>query len=175
MVDLVKLEKLAKAATPGPWIVMDGIHSLWIDAPEKKQHVADVFRHIKNQPTGFPNAAYIAAMHPDKAIELLDKINAQADKIDAQADEITALRAKVKSQAEAWDDLLKASTDNNGVEQQAFEDWAQDNNYDMHQHPLHWLFLNPKTDAARQGWKGAMGHVKEQIKARRAAQEASDE
>jgi hypothetical protein len=38
----------------------------------------------------------------------------------------------------------------------AFEKWAADNRYDMQTHPLHWLFLNERTNAARQGWKAAL-------------------
>lgn len=82
-----ELRKLAEAATPGPWVTMDGVHSLWIDAPEKGQHIADVFRHIKNQPNGFPNAAFIAAANPTAVLALLD--------------ELTALRAKVKALEDA--------------------------------------------------------------------------
>jgi hypothetical protein len=38
-------------------------------------------------------------------------------------------------------------------EQKAFEDWAKSNNYDMKEHPIHYLFLDPKTYSARSGWK----------------------
>lgn len=38
----------------------------------------------------------------------------------------------------------------------AFEAWAQDRGYDMTTHSLHWLFLNERTNAARQGWKNAL-------------------
>lgn len=55
----------------------------------------------------------------------------------------------------------KASTDEQGPsptvsEQEAFEAWAQENGYDMSTHPLHWLFLDEKTYAARQGWKAGL-------------------
>lgn len=43
-----------------------------------------------------------------------------------------------------------------GKEQDAFEAWAASEMYDMTQHPLHWLFLDPRTYAARQGWKAAI-------------------
>lgn len=43
-----------------------------------------------------------------------------------------------------------------GKEQEAFEAWAKAERMDMSQHPLHYLFLNSRTDAARQGWKGAI-------------------
>lgn len=45
-----------------------------------------------------------------------------------------------------------------GIEQDAFETWAKSQHYNMDQHPLHWLFLNEKTNAARQGWKAGLEH-----------------
>lgn len=45
-------------------------------------------------------------------------------------------------------------------EQAAFEAWAKESRYEMDQHPLHYLFLDPKTDAARQGWKAAMAFMR---------------
>ncbi|CDY79431.1 hypothetical protein BGLT_02212 [Caballeronia glathei] len=50
-----------------------------------------------------------------------------------------------------------------GKEQNEFEAWAQEANYDMSQHPLHWLFLNERTHAARQGWKAALRYVERAI------------
>jgi hypothetical protein len=38
----------------------------------------------------------------------------------------------------------------------AFEKWARAERYDMTTHPLHWLFLDAKTYAARQGWKAGL-------------------
>lgn len=43
-----------------------------------------------------------------------------------------------------------------GKEQDAFEAWATGEKFDMQCHPLHWLFLNGETYAARQGWKAAI-------------------
>lgn len=37
-----------------------------------------------------------------------------------------------------------------------FVRWAVKSGYDMTSHPLHFLFLNEKTDAARAGWKAAI-------------------
>ncbi len=42
----------------------------------------------------------------------------------------------------------------------AFVRWAEPNGYDMTSHPLHFLFLNEKTSAARAGWKAAVDHYK---------------
>ncbi|MCK2149470.1 hypothetical protein MYE70_10370 [Marinobacter alexandrii] len=47
-----------------------------------------------------------------------------------------------------------------GKEQYAFEDFAKSQNMDMHEHPLHYLFLNPETDAARKGWKAAIEYCR---------------
>lgn len=61
--------------------------------------------------------------------------------------------------------LLAAMTDCGGGEQPAFEAWAKSQGYDMSEHPLHWLFLDPKTYAARQGWKGALEYMRAAEKA----------
>jgi hypothetical protein len=45
-------------------------------------------------------------------------------------------------------------------EQRAFERWAEARSYDMRQHPLHYLFLSAKTDAARQGWKAGRNYAR---------------
>lgn len=58
--------------------------------------------------------------------------------------------------SEARDALPK---DNDGKEQDAFEEWAKSEGFDMVQHPLHWLFLNERTNAARKGWRGALAYV----------------
>lgn len=42
------------------------------------------------------------------------------------------------------------------AESPAFEAHAKSAGLDMQQHPLHYLFLNPKTYAARQAWKAAL-------------------
>jgi hypothetical protein len=46
-----------------------------------------------------------------------------------------------------------------GIEQGAFEEWAKARRFDMTEHPLHYLFLDEKTDAARQGWKAGLEHA----------------
>lgn len=50
--------------------------------------------------------------------------------------------------------------DCDGKEQPAFEAWAKSQRYDMHEHPLHYLFMDPKTAAARAGWKAALAYVR---------------
>lgn len=45
-------------------------------------------------------------------------------------------------------------------EQAAFEEWATESRYEMHQHPLHYLFVDKQTNAARQGWKAALAFVR---------------
>lgn len=55
------------------------------------------------------------------------------------------------------------SQDSNHQEQRAFEAWASSHGYVMHEHPLHYLFMDPKTDAARQGWKAALQYARKQF------------
>jgi hypothetical protein len=45
-------------------------------------------------------------------------------------------------------------------EQLKFEEWAAKNCYDMREHPLHYLFLDNRTYAARQGWKAALEYAR---------------
>ena len=49
-----------------------------------------------------------------------------------------------------------------GKEQHAFEDLAKGMGLDMTEHPLHYLFLNEKTYAARQAWKAAIRYCRSQ-------------
>ena len=53
--------------------------------------------------------------------------------------------------------------DNDGIEQDAFEEWAEAEGYDTQQHPLHFLFLNARTDAAREGWRAGLRHAHDRI------------
>jgi hypothetical protein len=53
--------------------------------------------------------------------------------------------------------------DNDGIEQDAFEEWAAKERFSMEQHPLHWLFLDRETSAARRGWRGALQHANKRI------------
>lgn len=50
-----------------------------------------------------------------------------------------------------------------GKEQLAFEAWAVSQRYDMHEHPLHYIFMDPKTSAARLGWNAALRYVRDQF------------
>lgn len=50
-----------------------------------------------------------------------------------------------------------------GKEQLAFEEWAKARHYDMHEHPLHYLFLDAKTNAARKGWSAAITYCRAQV------------
>lgn len=53
-----------------------------------------------------------------------------------------------------------------GLEQEAWESWARVQRFDMTEHPMHYLFLHERTDAARQGWKAGLVYAVEQIKQR---------
>lgn len=46
-----------------------------------------------------------------------------------------------------------------GIEQEAFEAWGKAERFDMSQHPLHYLFLNERTEAARRGWRAGLLHA----------------
>jgi hypothetical protein len=78
----------------------------------------------------------------------------------------SALSAQVQDVA-GW----QPPQDCDGKEQLAFETWAASNRYDMHEHPLHYLFMDPKTNAARQGWKAALQYVRDEFPAAPAKQD----
>lgn len=61
--------------------------------------------------------------------------------------------------------LAKLPDTCDGKEQEAFEVFANADHFDMSQHPLHYLFLNSETSAARQGWKAAILYCRKQVDA----------
>jgi hypothetical protein len=50
-----------------------------------------------------------------------------------------------------------------GAEQLAFEAWAKAQGFDVTEHPLHYLFLDAKTYAARQAWKAAIDYCRRHV------------
>lgn len=52
-----------------------------------------------------------------------------------------------------------------GIEQPAFEEWAKSEGFDMAEHPIHYLFTDPETAAARIAWKAGLLHAVERMKA----------
>ncbi|MCU9189546.1 hypothetical protein OE414_15395 [Pseudomonas aeruginosa] len=62
-----------------------------------------------------------------------------------------------------------------GKEQNAFEEWARKEGLDTSCHPMHWLFLDAKTNSARQGWKAALRYVRAHIAAPSQAQHSVPE
>lgn len=72
-------------------------------------------------------------------------------------------RAEAQDEGAAGEPVVWPKTCD-GIEQPAFEAWAKSERFDMHEHPLHYLFMDPKTDAARQGWKAGLNHAIERMK-----------
>ena len=71
------------------------------------------------------------------------------------------LRAAALALREQGERVKAALPDNcDGKEQYAFEAWAKSQGMNMSEHPLHYLFLDPKTDAARQGWSAAIRYCR---------------
>lgn len=73
-----------------------------------------------------------------------------------------AIHSNEIAKAAAERDRLRAAIPSpcDGKEQDAFEAWGRANGLDIdNQHPLHWLFLDPKTAAARDGWRAALAYV----------------
>lgn len=88
-------------------------------------------------------------------------VPAQPGEIAAVVQELRSLRSKPVAGVEVKPLDIADTCD--GVEQDAFEAWASSRNYDMHEHPMHYLFLDPKTDAARMGWKAGIEHARQRI------------
>lgn len=49
-----------------------------------------------------------------------------------------------------------------GLEQEAFEAFLERSKMSLETHPLHWLFMHPESNAARQGWCAAIEYAQEQ-------------
>lgn len=79
------------------------------------------------------------------------------------------LLASIKSCVKASEDAAQAQHSVpdvcDGKEQDAFEEWARKEGLDTSCHPMHWLFLDAKTNSARQGWKAALRYVRAQVAA----------
>lgn len=79
------------------------------------------------------------------------------------------LLASIKSCVKASGDSAQAQHSVpdvcDGKEQDAFEQWAKKEGLDTSCHPMHWLFLDAKTNSARQGWKAALRYVRAQVAA----------
>lgn len=52
-----------------------------------------------------------------------------------------------------------------GIEQEAWEEFAKISGLDMTRHPVMYLFLNEATNAARQAWKAGLMHATDHAKA----------
>lgn len=85
---------------------------------------------------------------------------------------LKAARAVLALPPAAVDETMFANC--NG-EQKHFERWAIAQHYDMRAHPLHYVFLDPKTYAARQAWNGALEYVRAALKSTRPASEGGEE
>ncbi|MCJ2084198.1 hypothetical protein [Methylobacterium sp. J-090] len=46
---------------------------------------------------------------------------------------------------------------------EAWETWAKDQKFDMEEHPLHYLFMDAKTAAARHGWKAGLAFARRTV------------
>lgn len=47
-----------------------------------------------------------------------------------------------------------------GKEQYAFEEWAKSNRMEMREHPIYFIFLDERTDAARKGWEAGIEYCR---------------
>jgi hypothetical protein len=90
MTDTAELRKLAKAATPGPWIAsgvtskIGGDRFMFVNV-EPLGEIARLplpDRPAKGYAPTICDAAYIAAVSPDVLLALLDRLEAPADRVE---------------------------------------------------------------------------------------------
>lgn len=86
----------------------------------------------------------------EQALEALELCYEGKARLSTAPDAITALRAALAEPVEREPNIPGLAADPS-----AFVRWASKAGYDMTSHPLHFLFLNEKTAAARAGWKAA--------------------
>ncbi len=136
--------------TPGPWRIRkrerDGeLLDCFVEAPDCQ---------------GLPYAAEI--MGDDEYREDLARKLADCELI---VKAVNALRAGT-AQAEVQAQPVEWPATCDGHEQEAWEAWAKSERHDMSEHPLHYLFLNERTNAARQGWKAGLVYAVAQMQQR---------
>lgn len=109
-----------------------------------------------------------AVKHAEYSAELRGKVQsalasqnaaeARATQLNTALTSLQAQLAAAMARDEAWVNDLPKPCD--GKEQYAFEAWAKENHYDMNEHPLHYIFLDPKTNAARMGWNACIKYMR---------------
>jgi len=79
-------------------------------------------------------------------------------------EDTTPARAEAQDEGAAGEPVAWPKTCD-GIEQPAFEEWAKSEGFDMAEHPIHYLFTDPETAAARIAWKAGLLHAVERMKA----------
>ena len=67
---------------------------------------------------------------------------------------------------DAPDGVPATLTPSSPEEIQAWETWAKDGRFNMDEHPLHYLFLDRETAAARKGWKAGLEFARLAVRGR---------
>lgn len=104
----------------------------------------------------------------NERLRLLEKVEAQTLYIAALEVERKAFEKRTPDsitreiRAQAVSNLPKVG---DGKEQEAFEIYARSRNLDLSQHPLHYLFLDGKTNQARSAWRECLVYVSSQLPA----------
>lgn len=127
-----------------------------VEVPTKEERHANTARNLIINQTSTDLEQIINGHDPEQSI----LNNDVWDRLDKMACEIEALTKPVDVAAVRNQGIDMPDTCD-GKEQYAFEDWAKSNHYDMHEHPLHYLFLDKRTSAARDGWRAAIKYCRE--------------
>lgn len=152
----------APVATPAPPTFLDlaqqfidAGRAYWTAAVRERQPGA--VQWIRHNDTG----ALALFTRGEYATELEDWITALVEAREAP----TASRgAQDKARAVTLTDI-PASCD--GLEQKAFQQYAQGKKLDMSEHPLHYLFLNTQTSTARDAWRAGLEYAVARMTARK--------
>jgi hypothetical protein len=128
--------------------------------------MSDIVERLRKHPTGGING--VISLMDEAAAEItrlraeLEARSSAVEKLEGlRIDDITAL-GMMETRANhlgAQVEQLKTKVASCEGEQEHFETWAKSQQYEMREHPLHYLFLDAKTNAARQGWKAALRYV----------------
>jgi hypothetical protein len=155
----------------------------WLTHPQtvESKRQWDAVAHALNADPDNPDAvlaAPSAAAQPERAgggedgsglvrAAMYDEVKRQAAYrgFDTFADMALAYDKLAALNAPPAADGMVVPKSNDGKEQDAFEEWARGQGYAMDTHPIHWLFLDSRTAAARDGWRSALDYVTQSLAA----------
>jgi len=150
-------EKLRRIAESGDKTLIDAV-------VEGKISIKDAASALANQPAPLASGDEPYSKKLAKRGASAAEVRA-AERVESMHKGVVGVFAAIKAEHEANQPAPTVPADSLAAcspqEIAAFERWAAAQRYEMQTHPLHWLFLNERTNAARQGWKAALEFARE--------------